>query len=175
MPLALARLRSHRRAWIAVLICAAVIAGLVIWIAGSGDDTPRIKANNISRNFRACLLTDTSDAAATAPLWSGMQDAARTTPVNAQRIVAPTTTTPDLVPYVNSLVSRKCGLIIAAGINLHDAVATAAQHNPHQQFLYTGNPTPIHAANVTPLLPPTREAVSSAVQSAAQKAHSSDA
>jgi basic membrane lipoprotein Med (substrate-binding protein (PBP1-ABC) superfamily) len=167
---ALARLRLQGpRLWITVLTCAVVVTGLAIWIATRGDGTAHIKANNISRNFRACLLTDGRDAQSSGDLWAGMQEAARTTPVNAQRIVAPATTTASLVPYVNSMVARKCGLIIAAGPDLHDAVATAAQHNPHQEFLYTGNL--IHLANVTSLPHPTRDSISTLVKTAAQKQH----
>ncbi|WP_369387250.1 hypothetical protein AB5J72_06215 [Streptomyces sp. CG1] len=138
----------------------------MIWLA---MPTPghRITANNISRNFRACLFTDQRNVQTAQPVWTGMQAAARTTPVNAQRIVAPNGTTNDLLPYANSLVQRKCGLILAIGADLHDTVRTAAQHNPHQHFLYTGKPIPL--SNVQQLGKPTADTAKSLVTAQAQK------
>lgn len=158
--------------WWSALAGTAIAAGLAVWVVVSwlsGSHTHRIVANNISRNFRACLITDQQDTTAAQSAWAGIQDAARSIPVNAQRLTVSSTTTAPLIPYVNSLVQRKCGLIISVDATLHAAVATSAQHNPHQQFLNTSQ-QPISLPNVRNLPEATRGAIGNIVRLAANKA-----
>ncbi|MFJ5535172.1 BMP family ABC transporter substrate-binding protein [Streptomyces sp. NPDC093261] len=147
---------------------ALVAAGLLVWLAVAlltGPGTPKIVANNISRNFRACLINGQQDASMAQPVWSSLQKAASGAAVNAQHIQVPKGSTAASLPYVNSLVQRRCGLIISVGPELHDAVATAARHNPHQRFITMG--PAVKLPNVRNFSPVDRPAVISAVQQAA--------
>lgn len=147
---------------------ALVATGLLTWLAVAlltGPRTPKIVANNISRNFRACLVNGQQDASMAQPIWSSLQKAASGAAINAQHIQVPKGSTAASLPYVNSLVQRKCGLIISVGPELHDAVATAARHNPHQRFITMG--PAVKLSNVRNYSPADRSAVISAVQQAA--------
>lgn len=146
------------------LVAAVLLAWLTIALS-AGPRTPKIVANNISRNFRACLINDQQDASAAWPVWSALQKAASGAAINAQRIQVPKSSASAPLPYVNSLMQRNCGLIISVGPHLHDAVTTAAQHNPHQRFITVG--PPIKLPNVRSFSPADKSAVISAVRQAA--------
>lgn len=162
------RLRQPRW-WIPLATGICVTTGIALWIFSSNTDETKVHANNISRNFRACLLTDQHNTQTAAPIWAALQDAAQTTPVNAQRIVAEGDSTASFTPYANSLTQRKCGLIVTVGDDLHDTVTSTAQHNPHQEFLYIGN-QPIPLTNVQNISKPTTAEVSKLVQTKAKTA-----
>jgi basic membrane lipoprotein Med (substrate-binding protein (PBP1-ABC) superfamily) len=168
-----AKFSQHRpKFWLVTAPVTLAAVGALTLLAAmwfGGPHAPRIVANNISRNFRACLISDSNGAAGALSAWAGMQQATHTAPINAQRIQTPTATTPTALPYINSLVQRHCGLIISAGTDLHDAVDTAAQHNPHQRFINIG--PPIQQPNVQNLPTATPSLISDIVRSAAQGAH----
>lgn len=165
---AVLRNRSHRiRLTVAIALVTALAAtGLTLYL--TRGDSPRTKpvVDNISRNLKVCLVTDTPTSATAQAGWSGILDAARTGPVNAQRVTAPAkaTTTSALLPYVEGLVQRQCGLIVAAGAHLDAAVAQAAKNHPRQAFLSTG-PAP-GLPNVTHVGAPIAATVTAAVRTA---------
>ncbi|MFD8811221.1 hypothetical protein ACFV23_06975 [Streptomyces sp. NPDC059627] len=99
------------------------------------------------------------------PVWSSLQKLTSGDAVNARHIQIPKSSTAASLPYVNSLVQRHCGLIISVGPDLHDAVTTAARHNPHQRFIIVGSP--IKLANVRSFSPTDQSAVIRAIQQAA--------
>ncbi|MEU9243755.1 BMP family ABC transporter substrate-binding protein [Streptomyces sp. NPDC048385] len=145
-----------------------VVTGLLAWLAIAlltPPRAPKVVANNISRNFRACLINDQHDSAMAQSVWSSLQQATSGAAVNAQHLEIPKSGTAASLPYINSLVQRHCGLIISVGPDLHDAVTTAARHNPHQRFIIVGSP--IKLANVRSFSPAARAAVIRAVQQAA--------
>lgn len=169
-PLSL-RSRSRRfQATVAVaaLGAAGAVTALGVLLFGGGSHTPHVVANNISRNFRACLITTDPDQPSAQASWSGLRDAARTGTINAQRIVVPAAakTSKERLPYVESLVQRQCGLIVSAGPHLDEAIAAAAAKDPHQRFLTTG--TPLGLPNTTTLTHPTSAAVANAVRTASR-------
>jgi basic membrane lipoprotein Med (substrate-binding protein (PBP1-ABC) superfamily) len=171
LSLVSSRRRSHKF-WLATaataLATTGTVTGLSVLLLSGGSDNPRAVAHNISRNFRACLITSEPDQPTAQTAWSGLQNAARTTPVNAQRIITPSTatTTTALLPYIESLVQRECGLIISTGPHLDAAITAAAKNHPHQHFVTTG--TPIALPNVTTLPTPTAAAITDAVHTASQ-------
>lgn len=131
-----ATLRNHRNkaygAGAAVLVIAAIIIGVVL--TNQPTPTQPIAYTNISRNYKTCLLTTTAYTTATAPDWTAIQTAARNRPINAQHLVAPSETTNDLAPYLNSLLALHCQLIITAGPDLPATLAQIAKTHPQQQF-----------------------------------------
>ncbi|SOE24930.1 hypothetical protein [Streptomyces sp. OK228] len=148
---------------------ALVASGLLAWLAIAlltGPQTPKVVANNISRNFRACLINDQHDANVAQPVWSALQKAVHGAAINTQHITVPKSSTAASLPYVNSLVQRHCGLIISAGPDLHDAMTTAARNNPHQRFITIGQS--VELPNVQSFSPADQTAIISVVQEAAR-------
>lgn len=132
----LVALRSRRTFVTGTLIALCVAAVFVgISLSGSKSAAPPIVYTNVSRNFKTCLLTTTTDSASTAAVWPAVQAAARNKPINAQHVVAPGGPTTELVPYVNSLLALHCSLAITAGADLTDAVVTVAEAHPDERFV----------------------------------------
>ncbi|HEX5404805.1 MAG TPA: hypothetical protein VFX16_21160 [Pseudonocardiaceae bacterium] len=129
---------NRKKRFLAALSAAIVVlgAGLTIGITrlDGHHDTQHVAYTNISGNFKACLLTTTADTQQTAPTWSAIQSTARRRAINAQHLVAPPGTASSLVPYLNSLLSLNCQLIITAGADLVPALTTVAPLHPHQSF-----------------------------------------
>jgi hypothetical protein len=50
---------------------------------GKESTPPPFVANNVSSNTRICLITDAPQSSATLAAWSGIEAAARRTPINA--------------------------------------------------------------------------------------------
>ncbi|MER6081002.1 hypothetical protein [Streptomyces sp. NPDC001833] len=120
----------------AVLVAALSLTAL---LAGGGSGRPR--AANVSRNFRACLLVSpagATDARLSQASWQGMQDAARSGGVNAERFPAPTIDAKAALPYFNGAVQHHCGLIVTVGTGMRPATEAAARANPHQEFVIIG-------------------------------------
>ncbi|WP_157856193.1 hypothetical protein [Actinacidiphila yeochonensis] len=170
MPSLRLRHRS-RRFLLAAAVIALVTVGaavtLCVLLTGGSHGT-RVTADNISRRFRACLITSDPDQPAARASWAGLQEAARTDAVNSQRIVTPASarTAKELLPYVDSLVQRQCGLIVSAGPRLDQAIAQAAEAQPAQRFLTTGSP--VGLPNTTALPDPTSADVAAAVRAASR-------
>jgi basic membrane lipoprotein Med (substrate-binding protein (PBP1-ABC) superfamily) len=117
----------------AIVIIVAIITDVVV-MANRSTPTQPVAYTNISRNFKACLLTTTADTTEATPDWVEVQAAAQNRPINAQHVVAPSGSTSELVPYLNSLLALHCQLIITAGPDLSAALGTVAKAHPQQQF-----------------------------------------
>ncbi|MCH5672356.1 hypothetical protein [Streptomyces gilvus] len=121
---------------VALAVLTAVVLALVL---PAGPSAPR--AANVSRNLRVCLLdtpANSTDAVLTRATWQGMQGAAATGKVNAQRYPDPTIDATGSLPYVNGAVQHQCGLIFAVGTGMRGATEAAAKANPRQQFVLVG-------------------------------------
>jgi hypothetical protein len=95
---------------------AAAFLALVLTAAGLTWYTvslpePGPKYTNISRNFKACLVSTSAQP----EVWQAIQAATGRSAINAQRLTAPVGTTEELRPYVNGLLALQCQLIVAAG------------------------------------------------------------
>ncbi|MEU3535742.1 BMP family ABC transporter substrate-binding protein [Streptomyces murinus] len=159
-----------RKVWLAAAAGALAVIGLLAWLAltlPTGPRAPKVVANNISRNFRTCLINSQRDASVAQTVWSALQKGADSAAINAQHITIPrSSTTARALPYVNSLVQHHCGLVVSVGPSLHDAVTTAARNNPHQKFIAIG--ASIELPNVQTFSPADQSAAVSAVQKAAR-------
>ncbi|WP_146067959.1 hypothetical protein [Streptomyces sp. Ru72] len=162
----------HNRSPKARLLAAAsalAAVGLLAWLAVAlltDHRTPKVVADNISRNFRVCLINGQHDSDTARTVWSALQKSASGAAINAEHIQVPNSGTTASLPYINSLVQRHCGLIISVGPDLHNAVTAAARHNPHQQFITIG--PSIKRPNVQTFSPADQPAIISAVQTAAR-------
>ncbi|MEU6227584.1 hypothetical protein [Streptomyces sp. NPDC047042] len=124
----------------AIAVAAALAVTLTVFLV-TDNGTPRPRADNVSRNFRACLLVSpagATDAQLSRSTWQGMQEAAGTGHVNAQRFPTPTIDAKAALPYINGAVQQRCGVIIAVGSGMKPATEAAAAANPHQRFALVG-------------------------------------
>ncbi|MFF7383328.1 BMP family ABC transporter substrate-binding protein [Streptomyces griseoluteus] len=137
---AAARLSRDRRAWIAAGAVLLVAVAAVIWVqlAGGQDGPPDTRARQY-KEFDACLLTgDTGIARGTdaASAWRGMQRASLETrarinyvPVTGAQSVANTQ------PFLNSLMQRHCGVLVAVGAPQARVARAAAAEHPEVRFV----------------------------------------
>lgn len=147
------RMSRRHRAIAATAAVAVAAAGVTLGISITQHDRARprpISYRNISRNFRACLLTSGAPTDLSRDTWHAMQKAGSHAAINAQHINAPEVPAAQLAPYLNSLIAMHCGLIVTAGMSISSTVETAARKHPKQEFLTVGKsskhgPTNVHA------------------------------
>jgi hypothetical protein len=142
-----------RRPIIACAVGACLVAAAVAaWLAWPAPQA----ASHARRylNVTACLLTDPSGVApgtAGARVWAAMQSASVTSHVMVSYL--PDTGPADVPVMLNSLIERRCGVIIATGISTAvDRFIDAAKANPHQHFLLvlaSGADAPARPANAS--------------------------
>ncbi|MEV4442894.1 BMP family ABC transporter substrate-binding protein [Streptomyces sp. NPDC049577] len=165
----------RRKAWVAVGAGAAVVAGGVIAaVVLSGDDggstPPRARQYTA---HSACLLTGEHGVTGTeaAPVWAGMQDASAATRAKVMSLpVFGPDTTANAVPYVNTLVQRRCDIVISVGRSETAAAQEVAARTPKARFVVVGDGKAA-GANVTviPQSAGTRSAVAEAVKDAVKE------
>ena len=142
--------------FLAVVVGAAVAGGVLLW--------PRAAPVPQARQYldvSACLLTDPNGIVAGttgAPVWAAMESASLATHVMVSYL--PDTGPGDVTPMLNTLVQRRCGVIVTAEAPA-DAVIAAAKANPHQQFLLV-----LPAGGFLPRTPPNATAVSTSAAAA---------
>jgi basic membrane lipoprotein Med (substrate-binding protein (PBP1-ABC) superfamily) len=131
----------RRYRWMAagagVLVLALVLTA-AFW--PRGRDLPPTRAR-VYTDASACLLTD-STGITTSPasaVWAGMQSASvRTRTKVSYLAVSGGDSVDNAVPYVNTLVQRKCDLIIAVGADEVAAVERRAATYPATRFAVPG-------------------------------------
>lgn len=152
----------------------AVTAGVVVVGVGLGVYLARAEASHrvlppsrarVYTSFDACLLTDSAGigSAQAAPVWSGMQAASLRTSgkVSFLSVYGPDTQA-NAVPYVNTLVQRRCNLVIAVGASQVAASRERASAYPNVHFVVVDRG--FSAGNVTAVAPGKDSDVSSAVK-----------
>jgi basic membrane lipoprotein Med (substrate-binding protein (PBP1-ABC) superfamily) len=100
----------------------------------------------------ACLLTSSSGISdqQAAAVWSGMESASvRTRTKVSYLAVSGDDSVANAVPYVNTLVQRRCGLIIAVGANEVYAVKQRAASFPGFRFAVVGSGPSSNVAVIT--------------------------
>jgi hypothetical protein len=120
---------------------AGVTAGLLISsLSGSGTPAPPARAR-VYANVDACLLTGPGGIAdpAVAPAWAGLEDlsASGRARVSYLAVTGPATTA-NALPYLGSLVLRKCAVIVAAEGPERAAVLADATRFPSVRFVLVG-------------------------------------
>jgi len=121
--------------------------------------------------FTACLLTDSDGvtAAESAPVWAGMQAASLNT---LRKISYLAVSGPDTVAnaeaFVNTLVQRKCDLVLAVGEPQVAAAETQAKVYPAQRFVVVG--AGVSGGNLIVIPGGSAQQVQSAVAQAVQSA-----
>jgi DNA-binding LacI/PurR family transcriptional regulator len=158
--------RLWRYRWVVLgvaVACVGLVVVLLVWPSG-GRKLPPPRAR-VYTQFNACLLTDADGVSgpAAAPVWAGMQAASLKTSgkVSYLSVYGPDTVA-NAVPYVNTLVQRKCDLVIAVGPTEVAAVRSQATAFPSARFVVVDSGT--SSGNVSVVESSPNSAVSSAVQ-----------
>src|ERR1019366_9226705 len=92
------------------------------------------------------MVTDTGgidDRSFNASSWQGMQEAAATDPSKISVTYLQSSSSSDYTPNINTLIGKKCGIIVTVGFLMGDNTQTAAKANPNQKFAivdYTYSP-----------------------------------
>ncbi len=127
----------------ALLAAGGLIGGLVAAFTGSPavGERPYL-------SFTGCLLADADgiNSQPAAAAWAGLQDAATATRMQAQYLAVPASAN-GAAPYLASLVTQHCGLIVAAGSAQAAAVAGYASRFKTVRFVVVGGAA--SGANVT--------------------------
>ncbi|MEU9144911.1 BMP family ABC transporter substrate-binding protein [Streptomyces sp. NPDC048349] len=120
---------------------AVLVLGLVgVWLfVGGGQDGPPDPRARQYKEFDACLLTDEKgivSGSAAAPVWEGMQKASLET--RARVTYVPVVGEPSAAnarPFFNSLMQRKCDVVLAVGAAQVEATEAGAKEHPKARFV----------------------------------------
>jgi hypothetical protein len=163
-----------RRFWWAVAAVAVALVGLGVYLALPSAQPGRVLPPPRARvysAFGACLLTDSDGVAgqAAAPVWAGMQAASLKTSAKVSYLaVSGPDTVANAENFVNTLVQRKCDLVLAVGVTEASAVQARAKAYPAVRFVVVGSGAA--GGNVTVIPPGSadggRDAVAAAVEAA---------
>jgi DNA-binding LacI/PurR family transcriptional regulator len=122
-------------------LLATVVATILVLVSGH-HGRPSLPAR--ARQYRsvdACLLTGPAGIAErqTAAVWSGMQDASLATLARVFYLpVLGPETAANAQPFVQTLIQRRCQVIVAVGEVEVGAVATAAPKHDDIRFVLVG-------------------------------------
>lgn len=139
--------------WMVAAGSALVVAGLVYLALPShaGRILPPPRAR-VYTSFDACLLTDTDgvSGSAAAPVWAGMQAASLKTSGKVSFLaVAGPDTVANAIPYLNTLVQRRCDLVLAVGAAEVGAVEAQARAFGSARFAVVGGPAGPNVSTVS--------------------------
>ncbi|WP_428315876.1 hypothetical protein [Kitasatospora sp. LaBMicrA B282] len=96
---------------------------------------PKVVAADYSGRATACLASDTATAGASnevQQVWSAMQHASAGK--NVQQLIQPVSNADQALPYLGSLISQHCDLIVTIGPAFGQAVPTTAKAVPTARF-----------------------------------------
>jgi selenophosphate synthetase-related protein len=146
---------------------------VVWWPSGGDDGLPPARAR-VYADFSTCLLTGEQGLASpgAAPVWAGLQDASADTTTKVSYLAAAgPVTDANYLPYLNSLVQRRCDVIVTVGQPGAAVASAQAASHPGIRFVIVGGSAQ-PAANVSPVgvSGHVREDVAGAVRDAAHAA-----
>lgn len=143
----------RRYPWTAGAAALVLVIGVIAALAAlGGGATPAAAVDprtHVYADYTACLLTD-AHGTAVAPastVWTGMQQAAKTT--NERVRTLPATGAQTLAATessLNTLALQGCGLVLAIGTLPTEAMAARAESFPHTRFLAVGTTAPARRA-----------------------------
>jgi hypothetical protein len=126
-----------------------MVAAFLVWaLVSTSGPKPRTRQYLA---FKACLLTDAEGVAGkqAAPVWAGMEKASLKTRAKVQNLPAfGPPTTANTQPYLRTLMSQGCNVIVAVGVGPVTAVAAEAPAHPKTQFIVAGQALSAHNLTV---------------------------
>ncbi|MBT2452945.1 BMP family ABC transporter substrate-binding protein [Streptomyces sp. ISL-43] len=120
---------------------AAVLALCLVggWLFTGGQDGPPDPRARQYKEFDACLLTDEKGivtGAAAAPVWEGMQKASLETRARVTYVpVVGEPSAENARPLFNSLMQRKCDVVLAVGAAQVEVTEAGAKQYPRARFV----------------------------------------
>ena len=135
---------SGVRMWVLIAVGVVAVAGgaWTLWPSNTAK-APAPQARQYS-NFSACLLTDDVGVGSrqARPVWAGMQQASAQTSARVSFLEAVGPTDADNISsYLNTLLQRRCNVVLAAGAPQVAAVVAAASSAPGTHFIVVGAPS----------------------------------
>jgi hypothetical protein len=130
---------SVRRLRVAVGVAAGVlvVGAVALFLLRRGDEeAAATPANNVSGNFRACLVRAANGAGGSAA-WDALRKAAATGRVNAQQFPVPVQGEVRAA-QLNGLIGVGCDVVVVADKVLIPAVGDVAAKAKTQRFLIVG-------------------------------------
>jgi hypothetical protein len=117
-------------------------AGLLVsGLSGCGQSTSASARARVYANVDACLLAGPGGVSdpAVAPAWAAMEDvsASGRARVSYLSVTGPATAA-NVLPYLNSLIMRKCAVIVAAEGPERAAALAEAKEFPSVRFVLVG-------------------------------------
>jgi basic membrane protein A and related proteins len=116
-----------------------LVAGVTVFAAvatGCGSKPKDDSSGTTAAKFTGCMVTDTGgidDRSFNTSSWAGMQ-AAKKDSSNLDVSYVQSTSENDYVPNINSLVAKKCGIIVTVGGLMAQATTQAAKANASSKF-----------------------------------------
>jgi hypothetical protein len=129
-----------RRWWVWAGAVVVVLGVVVTWLVWPAAPQPQPRARQYLE-FTACLLTDGQGVAgaAAAPVWAGMQDVSVATHAKVQYLaVSGEASVGNALPFLVSLVQRRCAVVLAVGPAQVEAVRVDASRYPQVRFVVVG-------------------------------------
>jgi basic membrane lipoprotein Med (substrate-binding protein (PBP1-ABC) superfamily) len=166
-----ALLSVARRWWLGGALGALLVTAVLVWALGPSSE-PQPRARQYLA-FTACLLTGADDIAGAdaAPVWAGMQDASAQTRAKVEYLsVSGPATKENAGPFLASLVSRHCDVVLVVGSAQVAAAGDIASTTPAVRFVVVGgdlggrNVTRIDRSSPEKVRTAVRDAVVSAVR-----------
>ncbi|MER7753212.1 BMP family ABC transporter substrate-binding protein [Kitasatospora sp. NPDC097643] len=143
--------------------------GLALWLTPDDGPEPQpVRARQYAAT-QACLLTDQQGVAApgAADVWGAMQDSSAATSAKVSSLpVIGEQSVGNAVPYANTLVARKCDVLLATGTVEVQALTRIAPANPNLRFLLVGEAPAAGNVTVIPPGPQARTKVGEALTAA---------
>lgn len=129
-----------RRGWTLGGAAVLALALVGVWVfAGGGQDGPPDPRARQYKEFDACLLTDEKGivtGAPAAPVWEGMQAASLETRARVTYVpVVGEPSAADARPFFNSLMQRKCDVVLAVGASQVEVTQAGAKDHPKARFV----------------------------------------
>lgn len=166
LPGMIGRLRRYWWVGAAIVVAGGIVLGVALSQLGHPARALPPPRARVYTAFDACLLTDSEGVAGAqaAPVWAGMQAASLATSGKVSYLaVAGPDTAANAVPYVNTLVQRRCDLVLAVGPSEVAAAREQAATFPKVAFVVV-DAAP-SKGNVTAVAPGKSADVTTAVQS----------
>jgi basic membrane protein A and related proteins len=131
---------------------ALTVAGLLAAACGNSTSAPSSSSSSkpsggsssasTAGKFLGCMVTDTGgidDRSFNASSWQGMQQAQASDPGKISVTYLSSTTPSDYTPNINTLIGKKCGIIVTVGFAMGTATQTASKANPNAKFSIVDN------------------------------------
>ncbi|MGW4897678.1 BMP family ABC transporter substrate-binding protein [Kitasatospora sp. NPDC004240] len=125
------------------------VVGGVLLFGQDEDEAPPARAREYTAT-QACLLTDPFGVGGVeaAEVWAAMQDSSAATKAKVSSLpVIGDRTVGNAVPYANTLITRKCDVVLGASKVETEALAQIAPVHPGVRFIVVGDTPP--AGNLT--------------------------